>query len=128
MGFFFKSKRSSVSAKKQSKPAYTDLDPAAYLSESPKSPTTSSSRPTSSLFSDNKRTSSSPSTPTTGKSLLDDILDSFDDKKTTTFSSTTRGTTDYDFFKTDSSDRNTYPKKYASTGKCFLYIFFFNKN
>ncbi|OUM61212.1 hypothetical protein PIROE2DRAFT_20978 [Piromyces sp. E2] len=112
MGFFFKSKRSSISAKKQTKPAYTDLDPAAYLSESPKSPTPSP-RPTSSLFSSNIKSSSNPSTPTTGKSLLDDILDSFDDKKTTTFSSsTTRNNSDYDFFKTESNDR--YPTKFSS--------------
>ncbi|KAL6597973.1 hypothetical protein U3516DRAFT_787083 [Neocallimastix sp. 'constans'] len=105
MGFFFKSKRSSANINKTKHIYASEIDPVAYLSETPTSP-----KPTSPLFSESSGTN-------TKKSLLDDILDTFDDKKTTsTYTSNynTRGTTDYDFLKSD-SNRNTYTSKYSTS-------------
>jgi len=103
MGFFFKSKRTSTNLKKTKHTYASELDPVAYLSESPTSPSKSSSN---TLFSESSAK----------KSLLDDILDTFDDKKTSSAYSSdykTRRTSDYDFFKSD-SDKNTFSSKYTS--------------
>jgi len=98
MGFFFKSKRSSANVKKTKHTYASELDPVAYLSETPNSP-----KATSSVYSESSGSGAK-------KSLLDDILDTFDDKKsssTYTSSYKTKTTSDYDFLKSD-SNRNTY--------------------
>eukprot|EP00833_Pecoramyces_ruminatium_P018356 jgi/Orpsp1_1/1192388/evm.model.d7180000092849.1 len=107
MGFFFKSKRASANLKKTKHTYASELDPVAYLSETPTSP----SKTSSTLFSESSSSGAK-------KSLLDDILDTFDDKKTTsTYSSDfkTKSSSDYDFFKSDSDrNTNTYTSKYSS--------------
>jgi len=122
MGFFFKSKRTSnhIDLKKPAsgKTYASELDPTALLSESPKTDNNL-------LFTENPRSATSTGT---GRSLLDDILDTFEDKKTTTPDYSYKKTSDYDFFKTDSSSRT--PSSGYSNGKLNDVIkekkFFFN--